>query len=321
MVEAGEGRSTVMTVQAPFGLVTGCHAGDKFLVQATLASMRHYCPTLPLCLVVDGAFDVSDLERQYNLIVLRVPDLPSVEMRKLIGGNYRAKLAAMWEGPFEFYVWLDSDAIIWGDFTPQVRRDLDFQIFWNEISIPYQASEIPQWLPHFYFDPAKLCKFDPGFNWRGRAYFSSGAFACRRNSIPFERWAEIEKWESKMAGLFAWGEMGMLNYIVHAMTQSGELKTAVSDLQHIWGHHGTEELEQDCNGAGWCFPENIRRPRVAHFCGRKPFLFDPKAYSRPFTIARLAHQRRHSGNLGAWLSVLNEESRVLAAKICRRWKR
>ena len=50
-----------MKVQAPFGFVTGCHAGDKFIVQATLASMRHYCPDVPICLTVDGDFDVSDL--------------------------------------------------------------------------------------------------------------------------------------------------------------------------------------------------------------------------------------------------------------------
>jgi hypothetical protein len=35
-----------MKVQAPFGFVTGCHAGDKFMVQATLASMRNYCRRL-----------------------------------------------------------------------------------------------------------------------------------------------------------------------------------------------------------------------------------------------------------------------------------
>ena len=43
-----------MKVQAPFGFVTGCHAGDKFMVQATLASMKHFCPEIPICLVVDG---------------------------------------------------------------------------------------------------------------------------------------------------------------------------------------------------------------------------------------------------------------------------
>jgi hypothetical protein len=307
-----------VNVQAPFGFVTGCHAGDKFMVQATLASMRHYCPTIPICLVVDGEFDVSDLEKDYQVTVLRISSLPSDEMRKLIGGNYRAKLAAMWEGPFEFYVWLDSDAIVWGDFTPQVRRDLDFQIFWSEISIPADATEIPSWLTHFYFDPQKLQQFDSEFDWRGNAYFSSGAFACRRNAIPFSKWAKFEAWERQVPGLFAWGEMGMLNYAVHSLSQRGTIKSGMTDLQHIWGHHGTAELERDCAGGGWRFPKNISRPRIAHFCGRKPFLFDRGAYSQPFTIARLEHHRRHHGEWGAWLAVLNEDRRVLAGKLRKR---
>ena len=65
-----------MKVQAPFGFVTGCHAGDKYMVQATLASMRHYCPEVPICLVVDGNFDVSDLAKEYDLIILAFPSCP-----------------------------------------------------------------------------------------------------------------------------------------------------------------------------------------------------------------------------------------------------
>jgi len=289
------------------------------MVQATLASMRHFCPTVPICLVVDGTFDVSDLEKEYALIVLRIPELPSPEMRELIGGNYRAKLAAMWEGPFEFYVWMDSDAIIWGDFTSQIRTDLDFQIFWSEISIPADAVEIPPWLPHFYFDPIKLRKFDATFDWRGHPYFSAGVYASRRNAIPYERWIEVDSWNQQEAdGLFKFGDMGVLNYLVHSLAQRGRLKVSTGDLQHIVGHQGKEELEKDCAGNGWHFPKTIRRPRIAHFCGRKPFLFDYKAYSRPFTIARLEHQRRNHGNIGSWLAVLTEECRVVENKVKRR---
>lgn len=307
-----------MKVQAPFGFVTGCHAADKVLVQATLASMRHYCPDVPICLTVDGNFDVSDLQNEYNLIVLRVSELPSTEMRELMLGNHRAKLAALWEGPFEFYVWFDSDAIAWGDFTSQVRTDLDFQIFWSEISIPADATEIPPWLPHFYFDPQKLRHFDADVEWRGHAYFSAGAFACRRNAISFRRWTEVEAWGKKVLDLFAWGDMGMLNYHVQSMSQRGEIKTGRSNLQHIWEHHGKQELIQDCRGAGWRFPKTIDRPRIAHFCGRKPFLFDRKAYSRPFTIARLDHHRKRHGAPGAWLAVLQEDCQRLARKVSRR---
>jgi hypothetical protein len=311
-----------VNAQAPFGFATGCHAGDKFMVQATLASMRHYCPDVPICLTVDGDFDVSDLEREYDLIVLRVSELSSETMRNLVSGSGRAKLAAMWEGPFEFYVWLDSDAIVWGDFAPQVRTDVDFQIFWSEISIPADATAIPVWLPHFYFDPQKLRRFDAEFDWRGHAYFSTGAFGCRRAGISFEKWLHAELWGRETPGLFGdFYEQPLLNYFVHSMGQRGELKVAMSDLQHISEHHGVDELKHDCANSNWHFPKKVRRPRVAHFCGHKPFLFDRQSYSRPFTIARLEHHRRQHDELGAWLEVLSEERRVLSGKFRRRFQR
>jgi hypothetical protein len=310
-----------MKVQAPFGFVTGCHAEDKFMVQATLASMKHFCPSVPICLILDGDFDVSDLKTEYNLVILRISELPSNKMRELVSGNPRAKHAAMWEGPFEFYVWLDSDAIVWGNFTPQVSTDIDFQIFWSDIDIPTDATEIPRWLPHFLFDPQKLRKLDPEFEWRGNAYFSAGVFACKRDVIPFERWMEAELWGKEIPGLFGdFSDQPLLNYFVHSMTQRGEIQTTVSDLQHIPVQHGKEELMKDCNGAGWHFPAKICRPRVAHFCGRKPLLSDPKAYSRPFTVARLEHYRRRRSNLGAWQAIMNEEARVLLSKAKGRFR-
>ena len=115
--------------------------------------------------------------------------------------------------------------------------------------------------------------------------------------------------------------MGTLNYLVHAMAQRNELKIPVSDLQHISGHHGTDELKQDCAGSDWHFPKTIRRPRAAHFCGRKPCLFDRITYSRPCTIARLEHHGRQQGELGKWFTLLREDYNVLAKKTTQRLRR
>ena len=132
---------------------------------------------------------------------------------------------------------------------------------------------------------------------------------------------ELSRGRGNHRGLFAWGEIGMLNYLVHAMVQRKKLMLAMSDLQHIRGHHGLTELKNDCADSDWHFPKTILRPRTAHFCGRKLFLFDRQAYSRPFTIARLEHHRRQRAELGAWVAVLNEEARVLAGKLQRRFQR
>lgn len=264
------------------------------MVQATLASIRHYCPDVPICLVVDGDCDISDLHRDYKAIILRISELPSHEMRKELGGGFHAKQAAMWEGPFEHYVWLDSDAIVWGDITSHIRTDLDFQILWNGISIPADANKniIPEWLTHYYLNPEKLKNHDPDFDWRGHAYFSAGVYVSRRNAIDYEHYCRIKRIADADPETFAFGDMGMLNYLVHSKSQKGLIRTAVTDLQDIPDYNGSKEYEMDCACAGWKFPEKISRPRIGHFCGRKPFLHNRKAYSRPFTIARLEHHRR-----------------------------
>ncbi len=297
----------------PFGFVTACHAGDKFMVGATLASMRHYCPEVPICLIADGDVDVSDLEQQYELIVLRIDELPSEDMRKMIGGSYRVKLAAMWEGPFEFYVWMDSDAIVWVDFTDQINTDLDFQIFWPEISIAADTGEAPEWLAHFYFKLDALKKIDPNFEWRGHPYFSAGAYACRRNAIPYEQWKEVEQWGKANPRLFQFGDQGILNYLVHAKGQRNDIKVDWTDLQ--WSRNfGFKKLFKDDPISGWEFPRDVKHPVVLHFCGRKPSILDWKCYSRPFTIARLAHHRRNHSALGAWLLILSEDAMMVASK-------
>jgi hypothetical protein len=312
--------SKSMNIQEPFGFVTACHAGDKFMVGATLASMRHYCPDVPICLIADGDVDVSDLEAIYDLIVLRIDELPSEQMREMITGSYRAKLAAMWEGPFEHYVWMDSDTIVWGDFTNQVRSDLDFQIFWPEISIPGDATEEPAWLSHFYFNLGEIKKKNPDFEWRGYPYFSAGAYACRRNVITYDQWVEVEQWGEKTPGLFQFGDQGILNYMVFSKSQCGEIKIDWADLQ--WSRNfGFDKLIENDPVRGWDLPEEVSHPVVLHFCGRKPSTLDRRSHCRPYTVARLAHHRRTHSHVGAWRAVLCEDSRFLLKKAWRRFRR
>lgn len=309
-----------METTAPFGFVTACYIEDKFHVKATLASMKHYCPDVPICLIVDGTFDVTDLVEQYGVTVLRIPDLPSKKMRNLIAGSYRVKLAAMWEGPFDFYVWMDSDAIVWGDIRPFIQKDVDFQIFWKEVTQPISSDSFDGF-KHFYFDYDKLKQFDPSFQWQGEKYFCAGVYACRKNAISFDEWAEVESWGVSEPDLFRFGDQGILNYLVNAKAQRHELRIASDDLQHVWGHHGTEELEADCIEGGWQWPENVLRPRVAHFCGRKPNVLDSRSYSRPFTIARLEHYKAIHSNFEAWLRILAEDFKVFWKKGLRRFER
>jgi hypothetical protein len=190
---------------------------------------------------------------------------------------------------------------------------LDFQIFWPEVSIPVDAEEEPSWVKHFYFNLTELKKQDPNFEWRGYPYFSAGAYACCRNVISYNEWSETEQWGKKMPGLFQFGDQGILNYLVMAKSQRSEIKMDWTDLQ--WSRNfGFEKLTQDVVRLGFKFPNEVDHPVVLHFCGRKPSTLDVQCFSRPFTIARLAHHQRNQSKLGAWLSILSEDTSIAARK-------
>jgi hypothetical protein len=109
----------------------------------------------------------------------------------------------------------------------------------------------------FCFDPPKAAPVRSRLRMAGHAYFSSGTFACRRNAIPFDEWDRTESWARQSPGLFARGEIVMLNYLVHAMVQRKKLTLAMSDLQRIGGHHGLTGLKNDCADSDWHFPKTI----------------------------------------------------------------
>ena len=133
---------------------------------------------------------------------------------------------------------------------------------------------------------------------------------------------EVEHWARTTPGLFSdFGDMGPVNYLVHAKAQRDDIRVGAYDLQQIPDFHGSDELIADCSLCAWRFPRQVNRPRIVHFCGRKPYLFDRSAYSRPFTIARLEHHRKQHGEAGAWLAVLQEDGRVVVRKAKRRLRR
>jgi hypothetical protein len=116
-----------MKVPAPVWLCDGLPWGRQTPSSTTQVTIGIIAPTSHMH--SSSTAIVSDLQKEYDLIALFVAELPIRRNAQLMCGNHRAKLAALWEGTFEFYVWRDSDAIVWSDFTSQVRTDLDFQIF------------------------------------------------------------------------------------------------------------------------------------------------------------------------------------------------
>jgi hypothetical protein len=308
-----------MEVEKPFGIVTACHKSDYFMVKATCASIRHFCGEVPICVVVDGNFDVSELRRIYNARILRTTELRNRRMRELCSGSRRSKLAAMWCGPFERFIYLDADAMFWGDVLSALKwHDEDFIVFWEKTREPVHRS----WLSHFYFDVDILLTYDPQFQWQLNAYFSSGAFASRRDAVSFDDWMRVESWRQQHPNLFSFTrDQGILNYLVFSLSQRGQLNVGRQDLQWIPVHRGISETVNRFPANFLKLPVQVEEAWVIHFCGRKPLLSNPRTYSRPFTVARLDHHRETKNELHAWANVISEEWPIIRTALSRRFGR
>ncbi|MBO1067946.1 MAG: hypothetical protein HEQ13_00340 [Dolichospermum sp. DEX189] len=78
-----------------FGVITACYKGDYFLAKATCASVRFFMPDVPICVIVDGDLDIQELKDVYNVYELRIDSLEHIELRKLLAGSGKSKLAAL----------------------------------------------------------------------------------------------------------------------------------------------------------------------------------------------------------------------------------
>ena len=299
------------------GFVTGCHGGDVLFAKGTLASLRHYAKENPICLIVDGSVDVKDLIEVYKCRTIRTQEIPDSEFKALAQGNPRTKMAAHWWGPFERYVWLDSDAILWGDFVPELSITSDFQIFTKANPGRHKVTkEGKKAFAHFYFDPDQIAKYDPDFDWEIGTYFCAGAYACRRNVIPLDLWMDVEEYRKLNPTAIAGGDQGTLNYIVNKLGQENRLTIDYHGFQHIPVEHGQQDLAAKKLGLLRRLPEKVENPRIIHYCGIKPLIQNQtKLNSRPFQNARYHHYKIDRQSKIALLRVVCEELKIFLKRI------
>lgn len=290
------------------------------MVKATCASIRHSLPDTPICVIVDGDFEITELESLYNAIPLYLKDLQSAELRALCPGSGRSKLAALWEGPFDRFLYLDSDAIIWGDIKQVLGHNTADFIAFSSANVVNTESSIS----HFFFDIKLLQEINPNFHWEQRPYFCTGAFVASLDMFPLEHYLELEHLSKKHPSLFKFWEQGMLNYAIFSESDKGGLRYTVQDLQYIPVDHSAFECKERFQLHLLSPPTSVSNPVVIHFCGRKPLLQNLNAYSKPFTAFRLLHYRNLFGHnlLGitrALAKIFSEEISILIPKIRRRF--
>lgn len=143
---------------------------------------------------------------------MRVADCENPLLREMCSRSTHSKLVAMWEGPFERYLWVDCDTIVMGDFTRAERwHEADF---WAMTTIT--PGSVPEKnLRHYFLNPDLLKTIDPAFDPNLHPLFCDGAYVTRRGCLDLERTYRMWKETFVHKELFSWTKcQGLTNYIV-----------------------------------------------------------------------------------------------------------
>lgn len=300
------------------GVVTCCWRGDEQLVKATCASVRHFCPDMPLCIIVDGDLNIDRWAGIYDAKVLYVRDLKCQELRQVMLNSMFAKHAALFEGPFERFIYLDSDALFWGNPFKEVNlQQHDVTIFGGSGRVN------PVMIEKWQFAMEKMRQFDPGFRLLDHPYFSAGVYGARKNCVPKDRFLTLARIGRKDAEFFKFGDQGVLNYLIFSEMERGNLSYQTANLQFFPGHFPKKEMNVRFTGV-WLTPppkqpaENL----VLHFSGKKPVpCLGGQNHKATFTCFRLLHCRL--AGLSWWRALVKvsvEDLQLLVRKIWRKFR-
>jgi hypothetical protein len=300
-----------------FGVIIGCYARDYGFAKGTIASVRHYMPDVPICLLVDGSFPTDDMQRAYGVTAFYRSQVQNVFLRNLSFGWGISKMVAFWEGPFDRFLFLDSDAILLGDLRPKLfngpEKD-NWDMFIDKPRYDYGEKDVQSW----FFNADLLSQHYPSFDWRaytGR-YYCTGVWAGRKGLFPLEEYKAIMLLRMAEPQLFYPGEMGFLNFMIFQAEAEKRIKIADDHIQVLAPDFPLEELKKR-----W----HIDHPppklppadaAVLHYTSIKPTV------ARGIVAAPMTYFRRQAaaaaglGSMRAWSLLKNED----LYHDLRRWK-
>ena len=291
--------------EAEFGVVVTVTQRDLHWAKGTCASVRYFMPDAPIWLLVDGPGSTSDLERTYGVRVGRTSDVDHRGLRELSFGSYLTKLSTLWLAPFETFLFLDADTVVWGDVRG--HADLDHNDF--VLDLPLGGSpHVERWI----MDVDAVTRHFPEFDARGHVqdYVNNGAFLARRGALDLDRYLELARFSRENPGVFL-TDLGIFNYMLFGGADEGSLRLAQRELIVLVGfstRHGLlrgarlEDVQRRFSLVDG--KPAVESPAVLHWAGPvKPEVgSDPRDLAEPmmFFRRRFRRDRRKSDRLTPW---------------------
>jgi hypothetical protein len=315
-----------------FGVVIGCCESDYGFAKGTIASVRHYMPDVPICLLVDGSFPTDDMQHAYGVSAFYRSQVQNVFLRDLSFGYGISKMVTFWEGPFDRFLFLDADTILLGDLRPKLfagRKQDRWDMFIDKQRGNYCEEDVRRW----FFQPDLLSQHFPSFNWRaytGR-YYCTGVWAGRKGIFPLEEYEQILRLHMAEPQLFLVGEMGFLNFMIFRAEAEGRITIAEDHIQVLALDFSLHELKRR-----WqidCPPANLPQAEatVLHYPYMKPTV-SCGTFAAPMThFRRRAATAAGHGAIATWARLKNEdrgydlrrrqvEDRGMVGRLVRTWR-
>lgn len=278
-----------------FGVIVACCDQDYLFAKGCCASIRHFLGDVPICLLIDGTFSVSSLEKAYGVRVINHLNVTNPILKQRSFGWGKTKMIAFWESPWSNFLMLDADTIVWGN----ILKFANFQDFDVIIDKPcYEYSD--ETVCEYFFDIPGVEKHFPNFDWQKHRndYFCTGAFFAKRGIFSLDEYIEILNFNAQHPGLFKYGEMGFLNFMIFRAVEEGRIRWNKEDWQLLVPDFDQGDLKKR-------FPVDEKGPAVQgedatviHWCGPKPVLSSSKVYSEPMSFCRRKYLLDVEGTTG-----------------------
>jgi hypothetical protein len=241
------------------GVIVLVSSGDVYLAKACCASVRQSMGNIPITLLVDGSnTDTSEIERLPNVKRMVAQEIVEKEYAELCTGFW-VKLLVHWKSPYERFLYLDADTLVWGDLRAYAQlNQFDFigaYRFATESRF-YTEEEVQRCL----FDLDVIKKLDPFFDWHGKEAVNAGAFFVRRGIFAKEKLMALRQ-------LNCWRcyENGVLQYLLWQAEREGTPRTGGERLQLYPADHTSPPEDR-------FLPRNCQRPVIIHWITKKPRL-------------------------------------------------
>lgn len=304
--------------QESFGVVIAVTDYDWFMAKACCASVHHFMPGVPICLLVHGDVPEHELGSQYNLQWLRQSEVKDPFLRERSFGYGWTKMVALWEAPFDTFLYLDADTVVWGDAREHALFD-QADIITDFTGHRAQPEDMRKW----FFDPEKMKEVVPDFDWEWKptGYFCGGTFYARRGTLDLELYKQCQEWGKSIPGLFApFGDMGPLNFMIHYAAQKGQIRLHQVPYQVLVPEKAKSELDSEFRFEG-NEPVAGQSAKVIHWVGPKPILYRKSIFNGPMTFFRRRHFQ-NAASAGQVNSVLvREDSRHLVTFVRNKVKK